>query len=715
MPNVRTLCAEQPTRGLLARLRQDRAGNVMAMMAAGVIPLIAMVGGAIDMSRLYMAKTRLQEACDAGALATRRSMASSTNVTATDSTIGYKFFDFNYPAGTYGSTTITRNYVKGPQDGTVDGTASAVVPTTVMKFFNYTTVQLDVTCSSTLNIPNTDVMFVLDNTGSMDQIPLGDTQTKMNGLKQAVKDFYAILGPGKTSGGGRIRYGFMPYSANVNVGKILMAANPNYVVGGSGSENWTYRSRVPVWHFRYDPTYGSWSTPANGSSTDSPSPLSYGSWTSTSANVGSFAYQVTGITLATCNARSAPATAESTNGSATNSTTSDTGAAYPAASQTQTYASAQPMKSRQYRYGQTSGTGSTFGWSKTSGSGASALGTCRLQYSDANFTRSTPSSSTRSITWTTTEVFDSWQYKAQPIDVSGLAQGNTVNNPGYWDASVTGFAWSGSNQNGNVSSTVTWQGCIEEASTVNTITASSAIDIPSGANDLNIDLIPSSTATKWKPYLPQLVFDPNNPYGGVWAAEPSWMASGFSPCPAEASRLATYTADVDPTTKVSTSFASYVDSLQAIGGTTHDIGMIWGARFLSPDGIFAADNADSAAPGGFPIGRHIVFMTDGTFDVREYNYDPWSINWLDGRVQPTSATTTNMNDAHNRRLEMVCNAMKGKGFTIWVVGFGISTLSTQLQNCATDSDHAAVASNSAALKAQFQKIAQSIGGLRLSN
>lgn len=58
----------------LTRLRHDTAGNTIAIVAAGIIPLAGMIGGAVDMSRLYLTKTRLQQACDAGALAGRKAM-----------------------------------------------------------------------------------------------------------------------------------------------------------------------------------------------------------------------------------------------------------------------------------------------------------------------------------------------------------------------------------------------------------------------------------------------------------------------------------------------------------------------------------------------------------------------------------------------------------------------------------------------------------------
>jgi len=262
--------------------------------------------------------------------------------------------------------------------------------------------------------------------------------------------------------------------------------------------------------------------------------------------------------------------------------------------------------------------------------------------------------------------------------------------------------------------TIAWRGCIEEAQSVNTITATSPIAIPSNAYDMQIDLVPSNDTERWRPHLPELVWDSTN---GQWQGDATWQSNGWAACPSAASKLGQYTSDV--VSGLSTSFAAYVNGLAVIGGTQHDIGMVWGARMLSPDGIYGSENNDAQAPGGFQIGRHIVFMTDGLMDARNQNYGPWGISRLDGRQVPTSQLDTDdgsadMNNKHYRRMEMICNAAKAKGYTVWVVGFGISSLPQSLINCATDSDHAAVASSSTALKAKFKAIAETIGGLRLS-
>ena len=60
--------------GILARLRKDQSGNTVAIFAAALFPMAGLVGGAVDMARLYSVKNRLQAGCDAGSLAARKIM-----------------------------------------------------------------------------------------------------------------------------------------------------------------------------------------------------------------------------------------------------------------------------------------------------------------------------------------------------------------------------------------------------------------------------------------------------------------------------------------------------------------------------------------------------------------------------------------------------------------------------------------------------------------
>ncbi len=712
--------------GLLARIAKNQAGNVMPLMAAAVFPMAAMVGGAVDLSRIYMTRTRLQNACDAGALAARRSMSGQSPTTA-DINEGKKFFDFNFPEGAFGVEDLENDYTPGATVGTVSGTASAVVPASVMKIFGQDEFDVSVNCSSTLNIPNTDVVFVLDTSGSMAQTISGDTQSKIAGLRQAVKDFFIELGPGEASGPGRIRYGFVPYSSGVNVGRIL---NPDWV-----ANTVNYRTQVntvgQVWTYALssESALGSWSawSPATmpGSYNTSGGFTGWarvGNTASSTINVNGVNYRyrhATATTSTTCAATNTLAGSSSTliarsdvagaqTGPTLQSTTNNPAtynAGAPPSQQVLTYQRQEPHTVTGYRYR----------WQSVSGTNG-----CWLDRGNGSYNKTQNATSTKSITWTQVDRVTATNFGVGAIDVSGLKNGTGWNTS--FSAANTTTASISVNLSGagptsiNVPSaqTITWRGCIEEANSINTLTSTSPIAIPSNAFDMQIDLVPANDSQRWKPHLPELVWDSTN---GQWQGDATWQSNGWAACPSPASKLNQYTSDV--VSGLSTSFAAYVNGLAVIGGTQHDIGMVWGARMLSPDGIYASENNDSTAPGGFQIGRHIVFMTDGMMDARNQNYGPWGIPRLDGRQVPTSQLdtddgSTDMNDKHYRRMEMICNAAKAKGYTVWVVGFGIASLPQSLINCATDSDHAAVASSSTALKAKFKAIAETIGGLRLS-
>jgi Flp pilus assembly protein TadG len=207
----------------IRRLGLDQRGNTFVIVTAAVIPMLALVGGAIDMGRGYLSRTRLQEACDAGVLATRKKIGSTviTNgVIPTDaSAAGNRFFNLNFSNGAYGTTARAFAMTLG-SDYTISGVASAQVPTVIMRLFGYVNLPVTVSCSAQFNYANTDIMMVLDTTGSMNEVNSGDTSSKISVLRQTVKDFYSAVETNKTQGV-RVRYGFVPYSTNVNVGFLL--------------------------------------------------------------------------------------------------------------------------------------------------------------------------------------------------------------------------------------------------------------------------------------------------------------------------------------------------------------------------------------------------------------------------------------------------------------------------------------------------------------
>jgi Flp pilus assembly protein TadG len=257
----------RPT-GFLRRLAADRAGNTLALAAAALFPLLALVGGGVDLGRGYLAQSRLQQACDAGVLAARKRLGTEAAVTGIipddAAETGQKFFNINFQDGSYG--TRDRNFAMTLEEShAVSGDARVDVPTTLMSIFGFGQISLQVSCQAQIDMANTDVMMVLDTTGSMAQTNPGDTVPKITALKNTVLSFaQQLLAAAPTTS--RVRFGFVPYSANVNVGGLLDDAWVN--------SDWQYQSRewhvgtgggLSLWRYdRLDHDVSNWRAESNG-------------------------------------------------------------------------------------------------------------------------------------------------------------------------------------------------------------------------------------------------------------------------------------------------------------------------------------------------------------------------------------------------------------------------------------------------------------------
>jgi Flp pilus assembly protein TadG len=210
--------------GFLTRLSKDQRGTTLAMMGMALIPIAAMIGSGLDISRAYLVKAKLQTACDAAALATRRYMASAA-LTQPAKDEGKKFFDFNFPSGTMGTSAVTPTIGTNATDASVvEVSARTSVPTTLMAMFGQPAIPVSANCSADQDYVNNDIMLVLDVTGSMNCStgtgdgclfqPSEQPNSRIAALKTAAAALYKALA-GAT--GVRTRYGFMPYSMTVNV------------------------------------------------------------------------------------------------------------------------------------------------------------------------------------------------------------------------------------------------------------------------------------------------------------------------------------------------------------------------------------------------------------------------------------------------------------------------------------------------------------------
>ena len=615
--------------GFLGRLARDTSGNTFAMLAAAVVPVLALVGGGVDMGRSYLAQTRLQQACDAGTLAARKMLATSDQTAGTISSevtdIGFRFFDLNYRDGAYG--TSNRSFTMSVEDDyAVSGVATTTVPTTIMALFGNQELPLEVECEAQLNFSNTDVMMVLDSTGSMRHTNPGDSMSRMETLKQVVRDFHAKIEGGK-SPMTRVRYGFVPYATNVNVGGLL---KDDWVV-----TEWTYQGREYI----PNPTGA---------------PVTYwDNWATISGNRVEW-------------------------------TTIDTYAASVVAGSTDSYECTRSQPADTWVFDEvynSTRTETVDGVERTIESGIKTQNGSRhrtvLSGTTCQVQRSTDTDFVQSFDKITVPL-PLWEYKPVVADVSG------------WRSVST---------------------CIEERSTYE-IDDYDNVDL-SRALDLDIDLVPTpgNEDTQWRPQYRQLIYarEISDVDGtGTWSVAPVTNEEEFadtgwwwmSTCPAPSRKLAEMSAtDVD----------AYLATLKTEGATYHDIGMIWGGRLLSPDGLFATENAD--VNGDLPTSRHLIFLTDGQTEPYDIAYGAYGLEPLDQRRWSESSSLSLLETVEKRFL-VACDEIKKKNVRIWVIAFG-TNLNPITTACASPGAEFE-ADDASELNEAFEAIANSIAELRVS-
>ena len=593
-------------------LLRDKRGNVLPLTAGAVLISTALVGGGIDMSRAYRAKNRLQSACDAAVLAGRRAVESDGYDNKAKAQAD-SYFATNYNEANQGTTAAVFQSSGADKGQIVSGTATAKLNLVLMQIFGFKQFELAVDCESQMGMGNSDVVMVLDNTGSMDG-------SRIIALRAAMKNFYSTVETATTGTNARVRYGFVPYSSSVNVGKLLMAANPAWI---RDSRNIYSRYAQPVGEETEPPPvpFNQDDEPKKDTST------SYSTQNGCEAQLGKTEWVDD----------AAPSTIR-TNAEKNN----DTGA--------QTWTTTERITQRRRDYL-----------------------TC---YKSKNVWYRTYNRQIQYI-----DTVQKWRMVYGPVSYpfaeykSGV---KVVNNTGDY---------------GTPSTSAVWSGCIEERDTIASPAFAyiAGVGITPAANDLDIDNEPTTEEeTKWSPMWKDVAWRQTSETTG---AKPG------SNCPVQARLLAEMNQK---------DFGDYADSLIATGNTYLDLGMVWGARLSSPNGIFST-NVNLKPSNGGEVSRHLIFMSDGAMETAVNNQTSWGIEVNDQRV--SAGDTGSDNGRHSSRFRALCEAVRAKGIRVWTIYFGGSN--TDLKNCASANSYYS-ASNSAQLNAAFQEIAKQVGELRLT-
>jgi Flp pilus assembly protein TadG len=673
--------------GFLSRLAKDKSGNVLYIIALALLPVTAMLGAGVDTGRAYMVRARIQSACDAGALATRKALAvtslGTNTIDANADNKGKAFFRNNFTAGQYGTTGTSYTQTLDTNNQ-VNATAITTVPYTFNLIASGSqTVTID--CAAKLDLANTDIMFVLDNSGSMSQCPdgtngCGGTTNKIAGLRSAILSFYDTVDSAATKSGAIMRYGFVPYDVTVNIRDLLYSTNPNYLTNNhayaSVAANMTHAE------YSYTPSAGA---PVNGTDpwvlkSSSGRCATYASGSASSGGPPPAATVVVTYSFNSYNSGNQ----HCVRNTSTVTTTYTTG----------------PL----IGYSQDTTTPWIFGPTAYDTSAFKAGTSVTVASITPNFTMA------NTVIAPTSGTYNLVQLAALP-SYNATYPGNTVSS--------------------------TASGCVEEANTVAQATYTS---IPSAAYDMRIDHIPDTTdAKQWRPKWPEIIWNnsPSNPgfqclQGKVQNLTAMSKSDGRA-------YLNSYLQTLQP------HWNTYHDSGMIWGGrlispTGLFSALNTGTSFRSVANYSAspAITADvfPAAPtgtvtNGYSISsRHLIFMTDGYMCTDIGDESLWGYEQVDQRVMNNSTYTatgcasySELDNRHNSRFLAICNDIKAHGITIWAINFGTgagNTVLAPLQQCSTnngqstDYSHSFYASDTATLTSTFTNIASQISLLKLS-
>lgn len=211
-------------RDVWKRLLQDQHGNVFILFAAAAIPLLLIMGGAVDFTRYARYKAELSNAVDAGALALARVGEDYTEAQATtfveNYVAGFSVEDSDFTVQGLSVTKTANGYIVS---------ADAVMKTDFLPLGAFVKdsdsgiMEMDMGIISEVVESNNHVelAMVFDNTGSMSTSagsnPCAAGTDRMSGLKCAADLLVDTLMTDDVAGTDTIKMALVPFEGAVNI------------------------------------------------------------------------------------------------------------------------------------------------------------------------------------------------------------------------------------------------------------------------------------------------------------------------------------------------------------------------------------------------------------------------------------------------------------------------------------------------------------------
>jgi Flp pilus assembly protein TadG len=218
---------------VLRRLKDDARGNVAIIFTLVITGIFGALGLAIDLNRAVSINTKLGQILDIAAVAGAKMLDQDV---ASDQAVIDRVTSFvksqgllqGVPPTTFANLTITIDRANNQ----VSLNAIGAMTTTFAKVMGFQSVAIQKAATATYRMKDVELALVLDTTGSMAEVPAGDTKTKIESLKTTAALVVDTLFAQAVNDRG-IRVAIAPFSAAVNAGSYASQ------VTGSGSQSYS--------------------------------------------------------------------------------------------------------------------------------------------------------------------------------------------------------------------------------------------------------------------------------------------------------------------------------------------------------------------------------------------------------------------------------------------------------------------------------------------
>jgi len=223
----------------LTSWKENRDGNVAIILAIAIVPILVLVGIAIDLQNTNTSRQFIQYTLDNAVIAGSREMQAGKSKAEINDYIN-DFVDGVVKAKNYAISCkpVEVAYSEDSQD--INATIKCQQETTLTELIGYHYLDFSVTSGSTYGIGKVDVSFVFDISGSM------GWSGKMGALKDAAEDAVDVLLPtGEAADMGDVRIAMVSYSDYLDAGAYFQKVT-NKSPTRTYSDTYTTTERVCV-------------------------------------------------------------------------------------------------------------------------------------------------------------------------------------------------------------------------------------------------------------------------------------------------------------------------------------------------------------------------------------------------------------------------------------------------------------------------------------